>query len=54
MVKALKKIKRKDKGKAESDFSAVDKVLITAASVVAFGGFIFCTIMIVLMRSIDY
>ncbi len=47
--------KAKKKGnKKTSDFSTSDKVLITATSVVAFGGVMFCVIMIFLMTSITY
>lgn len=52
MGKALKK--KRDRQKGPGEFSLGDKILITATSVVAFGGFVFCTIMIVLMNSIDY
>lgn len=54
MAKALRKKNRKKQEKAVSDFTLADKVLITATSIVAFGGFMFCAIMIILMRSIEY
>lgn len=54
MAKALNKKDRKENRKKVSDFSFSERLLITATSIVAFGGFVFCAIMIVLMHSIEY
>lgn len=54
MAKAINKKNIKERPKKVSDFSLSDKVLITTTSIVAFGGFVFCSIMIVLMNSIEY
>ncbi len=45
---------KKELKKRPSEFSTRDKVLITATSVVAFGGVVFCGIMIFLMTHITY
>jgi hypothetical protein len=54
MAKALNKKNMKERHKKVSDFSFSERVLFTATSLVAFGGFVFCAIMIVLMNSIEY
>lgn len=54
MTKATKMEKRKQGHKKVKEFSLSERVLITATSIVAFGGFVFCAIMIVLMNSIEY
>jgi len=45
---------RKNKATKKSDFSKMDKILIGVTSTVAFGGIIFCTVMLILMTSITY
>lgn len=45
---------RLKKEKKNREFSARDRLLIGATSLVAFGGVVFCTVMIILMTSIDY
>ncbi|MBF9014395.1 MULTISPECIES: hypothetical protein [unclassified Oceanispirochaeta] len=54
MAKVINKNNIKERSKKVSDFTLTDKVLITTTSIVAFGGFLFCSIMIVLMNSIEY
>ena len=45
---------RQKKDKSRREFSTRERLLIAATSIVAFGGVIFCTVMIILMTSIDY
>jgi len=50
---ALKRSGKYKSGK-KSEFSRMDKILIAATSVVAFGGIVFCLVMLILMTSITY
>ena len=45
---------RRKKDKSNREFSTRERVLIGTTSLVAFGGVVFCTVMIILMTSIDY
>ncbi|MDC7232149.1 MAG: hypothetical protein PQJ58_02865 [Spirochaetales bacterium] len=54
MTNAVKKKELKEKRKKISEFSLSERILIISTSIVAFGGFMFCAIMIILMNSIDY
>ncbi len=51
---AKKSAAKKERKKRVSDFSGLDKFLISATSLVALGGVMFCAIMILLMTSINY
>ncbi len=51
---ATAKGKKKVTKKKSRDFSATEKLLVTATSIVAFGGIMFSVIMILLMTSINY
>jgi len=44
----------KSRSKKKSEFSRMDKILIWITSFVAFGGVVFCTVMLILMTSISY
>ncbi len=45
---------RQKKNRKRGEFSTRERLLIGATSLVAFGGVVFCAVMIILMTSIDY
>lgn len=51
-AKTLKPTEKKKR--RQSEFSRKEKLLIAATSIVTLGGIVFCTVMILLMTSIDY
>jgi len=53
-ARKLLKSSNKNKKNKKREFSRMDKFLIVATSIVAFGGMVFCLVMLILMTSITY